>query len=108
MGKGFVIFELHRDAEVAFTRHSHGKEVVKVSRGRSFSTHKKTGLRIPMVCGGIMHRTVIVKDVDLFDTEDAVVSYFQQLGFEEYHFLYSDMTRYGTLRLIYIFKKLRL
>ena len=106
MGKGFVIFELHRDAEVAFTRHSHG---IKVSRGRSFSTHKKTGLRISMVCGGIMHRTVIVKDVDFFGTEDAVLSYFQQLGaIDEYHFLYSDMTRYGTLRLIYIFKKLRL
>ena len=105
LGKGFVLFERKASADAAFIRHSYGKSEltgnVSVSRGWSLLKQDKACRRVLSFAGGNLESTVVVKNVDVFGSEEAIFDYFMQLGhILEHHVLWADQEGTGKYFLL--------
>ena len=94
LGKGLVLFERKSSADAAFIRHSHGKQEltggVTVSRGWSLSAQDKVCRRVVVLGAGNLESTVVVKNVEVFGSEECILDYFMQLGeILEFHVLWA-------------------
>ena len=100
LGKGFVLFERQASTDASFVRHSHGKveltDTVTVSRGWSTMHQDKHCRRVEAFGMDNLESTVVVKYVDMFGSEEAIVDSFLQLGeIRQYHVLWADLNGIG-------------
>ena len=101
----FVLFARKTSADAAFIRHSHDKPEltgnVAVSRGWRMLRQDKDCRRVLAFAGGNLESTVVVKNVDVFGSEEAIFDYFMQLGhILEHHVLWADQEGTGKYFLL--------